>query len=80
MCNELQRKSKRSQVFDQDNITNGSNYLMSLSVIFQMCDFIESEFLEEQVNAIKEISDHVTQLKRVGAGLGEYQYDKQLQS
>lgn len=80
MCNELQRKSKRSQVFDKDNITNGSNYLMSLSVIFQMCDFIESEFLEEQVNAIKEISDHVTQLKRVGAGLGEYQYDKQLQS
>uniref|UniRef100_K1QAG9 Ferritin n=1 Tax=Magallana gigas TaxID=29159 RepID=K1QAG9_MAGGI len=46
----------------------------------QMCDFIESEFLEEQVNAIKEISDHVTQLKRVGAGLGEYEYDKQLQS
>lgn len=45
-----------------------------------MCDFIESEFLEEQVNAIKEISDHVTQLKRVGAGLGEYEYDKQLQS
>lgn len=61
-------------------ICNGSNYLMSLSVIFQMCDFIESEFLEEQVNAIKEISDHVTQLKRVGAGLGEYEYDKQLQS
>lgn len=53
---------------------------MSLSVIFQMCDFIESEFLEEQVNAIKEISDHVTQLKRVGTGLGEYMYDKQLQS
>lgn len=76
-CNESQRKSKRSEVFDLDNITN---YLMSLSVIFQMCDFIESEFLEEQVNAIKEISDHVTQLKRVGAGLGEYQYDKQLQS
>lgn len=48
--------------------------------IFQMCDFIESEFLEEQVNAIKEISDHITQLKRVGTGLGEYMYDKQLQS
>ncbi|XP_022294039.1 soma ferritin-like [Crassostrea virginica] len=46
----------------------------------QMCDFIESEYLEEQVNAIKEISDHVTQLKRVGTGLGEYMYDKQLQS
>merc|ERR1712150_469314 len=36
----------------------------------QMCDFIESEYLEEQVNAIKEISDHITQLKRVGSGLG----------
>merc|ERR1739838_647879 len=30
----------------------------------QMCDFIESEYLEEQVKAIKEISDHITQLKR----------------
>lgn len=40
-----------------------------------MMDFIESEYLEEQVTAIKELSDHVTQLKRVGSGLGEYQYD-----
>jgi hypothetical protein len=30
-----------------------------------MTDFIEGEYLEEQVNAIKEISDHITQLKRV---------------
>merc|ERR1712112_210773 len=37
----------------------------------QMCDY-----LEEQVEAIKEISDHITQLKRVGPGLGEYMYDK----
>jgi len=43
----------------------------------QLCDFIESEYLEEQVKAIKEISDHVTQLKRVGQGLGEYIYDKE---
>jgi len=43
----------------------------------QMCDFIESEYLEEQVKAIKEISDHITQLKRVGQGLGEYIYDKE---
>lgn len=41
----------------------------------QMCDFLESEFLEEQVKSIKEIGDHVTQLKRVGPGLGEYTYD-----
>jgi len=43
----------------------------------QMCDFLESEFLEEQVKAIKEIGDHITQLKRVGPGLGEYLYDKE---
>ncbi|XP_062577140.1 soma ferritin-like [Saccostrea cucullata] len=46
----------------------------------QMTDFLESNYLEEQVDAIKEISDHITQLKRVGSGLGEYMYDKQLQS
>merc|ERR1712141_597291 len=45
----------------------------------QMCDFIEGTYLEEQVDAIKEISDHVTQLKRVGSGLGEYMFDKELQ-
>ena len=44
----------------------------------QMTDFIEGEYLEEQVNAIKEISDHITQLKRVGAGLGEFTYDHEV--
>jgi len=43
----------------------------------QMCDFLETEYLEEQVKSIKEIGDHITQLKRVGAGLGEYLYDKE---
>nr|QFU95361.1 ferritin [Magallana bilineata] len=46
----------------------------------QMCDFLETHYLEEQVNAIKEISDHITQLKRVGSGLGEYEYDRRLDS
>jgi ferritin heavy chain len=41
----------------------------------QMCDFIETGYLEEQVRSIKEISDYVTNLKRVGPGLGEYQFD-----
>ncbi|XP_070567215.1 soma ferritin-like [Ptychodera flava] len=43
----------------------------------QMCDFIETEYLTEQVDAIKELSDHVTNLKRVGSGLGEYMFDKE---
>jgi len=44
----------------------------------QMCDFIESEFLDEQVKSIKELSDFCTQLKRVGSGLGEEIFDKEL--
>jgi len=43
----------------------------------QMTDFLEGNFLQEQVDAIKEIGDHITQLKRVGQGLGEYMYDKE---
>jgi len=43
----------------------------------QMCDFLESEFLGEQVDAIKELSDMLTKLKRVGPGLGEYMFDKE---
>nr|AAN77903.1 ferritin [Branchiostoma belcheri] len=41
----------------------------------QMQDFLEGEYLKEQVESIKEIADHVTNLKRVGSGLGEYIFD-----
>lgn len=41
-----------------------------------MADFIESNFLHEQTEAIRELSGHITQLERVGKGLGEYQFDK----
>jgi len=44
----------------------------------QLCDFLETHFLEEQVKAIKELSEYVTQLKRCGTGLGEYIWDKEL--
>jgi len=43
----------------------------------QMCDWIESHFLTEQVEAIKELGDYITNLKRVGTGLGEYMFDKE---
>jgi len=45
-----------------------------------LSNFIEEEFLTEQVEAIKELGDHVTKLNRAGSGLGEYLYDKELQS
>jgi len=43
----------------------------------QFTDFLEGNFLNEQVESIKEISDFVTNLRRVGTGLGEYIFDKQ---
>jgi len=42
----------------------------------QMCDFIEQHYLTEQVEAIKQLGDYVTNLKRVGPGMGEYLFDK----
>jgi ferritin heavy chain len=42
----------------------------------QCCDFLEKEFLEEQVEAIKELADLITSAKRAGNGLGEYLFDK----
>ena len=41
-------------------------------------DFLESEFLQEQVDSMKEISDHITNLKRVGEGLGVFVFDKEM--
>jgi len=43
----------------------------------QFCDFLETEYLAEQVESIKKIADYVTNLKRVGSGLGEYMFDKE---
>lgn len=44
----------------------------------QMTDFVESEFLTEQVDAIKRISEYVAQLRRVGKGHGVWHFDQML--
>nr|BBF94999.1 ferritin [Orthetrum albistylum] len=44
------------------------------------CDFIENEFLQEQVKSIKELSDHITNIRRVGDGLGVFVFDRELSS
>ncbi|KAF8971648.1 fts3-like protein [Entomortierella lignicola] len=45
----------------------------------QLSDFIASEYLPEQVEGIKKISDLVVQLNRVGSdGLGLYLWDQEL--
>ncbi len=42
-----------------------------------MSDFLEEDFLREQVRSMKEIADHVANLTRVGSGLGEYMFNKE---
>jgi ferritin heavy chain len=44
----------------------------------QLADYIESEFLSEQVEAIKKISDYITMLRRVGKGHGVWHFDQML--
>uniref|UniRef100_A0A8D0BN63 Ferritin n=1 Tax=Salvator merianae TaxID=96440 RepID=A0A8D0BN63_SALMN len=44
-----------------------------------LCDFLESEYLEEQVKAIKLLGDHLTNLNRLGVppnGMGEYLFER----
>lgn len=45
-----------------------------------LADFLESEYLDEQVDAIKEYGDLITKCKRAGPGLGEYMFDKELKA
>lgn len=44
----------------------------------QMQDFIEVNYLHEQVEAIKELGDYITNLKRLGTGHGEWHFDRTL--
>eukprot|EP00088_Acartia_fossae_P050518 TRINITY_DN5660_c0_g2_i1.p1 TRINITY_DN5660_c0_g2~~TRINITY_DN5660_c0_g2_i1.p1 ORF type:complete len:170 (-),score=68.30 TRINITY_DN5660_c0_g2_i1:305-814(-) len=43
-----------------------------------LCDFLESHYLDEQVEGIKEISDMITKIKRAGDGLGVHLLDKEM--
>lgn len=46
-----------------------------------LADFIEEEFLDDQVDSLKELADLITQLDRCGnEGLGLYLFDQKLSS
>merc|ERR1719431_2301075 len=45
-----------------------------------LCDFIEAEFLGEQVEGIKELGDLITKIKRAGDGLGLHIMGKEIGS
>jgi len=62
-------KSVNQSLLDLHAVAGGHNDA-------QMCDFIESHYLTEQVEAIKQLGEYVTNLKRVGPGMGEFLFDK----
>lgn len=46
----------------------------------QMCDFVEGSLLKDQVDSVKQTAEYVAQLRRIGKGLGVFQFDKDLQN
>lgn len=44
----------------------------------QMCDFIEGSLLNPQVQSVKQVAEYVSMLRRVGKGLGVFQFDQYL--
>ena len=46
----------------------------------QMADFVEGDLLADQANSVKEMAERVAQLRRVGKGLGVFEFDRQLQA
>jgi ferritin heavy chain len=66
-------KSVNQALLDLHKIANGHTDP-------QMCDFLEREFLEEQVESIKKLGDYITSSKRAGPGLGEWHFDRKLES
>eukprot|EP00096_Caligus_rogercresseyi_P002050 TRINITY_DN1378_c0_g1_i1.p1 TRINITY_DN1378_c0_g1~~TRINITY_DN1378_c0_g1_i1.p1 ORF type:complete len:172 (-),score=75.16 TRINITY_DN1378_c0_g1_i1:55-570(-) len=44
----------------------------------QLCDFLESEYLQEQVDGIKKIGTLLTRMKSVGPGVGMHLLDQEL--
>ena len=47
----------------------------------QFTDFIEGEYLEEQIDAINELSKYIAQLRRIGKdGHGIWNFDREFKS
>ncbi|XP_012242766.1 soma ferritin isoform X1 [Bombus impatiens] len=43
-----------------------------------LLDFLETEYLKEQVDSINELANHITKLERVGDGVGVHIIDQEL--
>ncbi|KOC66889.1 Soma ferritin [Habropoda laboriosa] len=56
----------------------GLHELASLHTDSNLVDFLETEYLQEQVDSIEEIANNVTQLERVGEGVGVHIFDREI--
>ncbi|XP_028792031.1 ferritin-2, chloroplastic-like [Neltuma alba] len=65
------KKLNNGKLLDLHQLANENNDA-------QLTDFIESEFLADQVESIKKISEYVAQLRRVGKGHGVWHFDQML--
>ncbi|XP_016348408.1 ferritin, middle subunit-like isoform X2 [Sinocyclocheilus anshuiensis] len=55
------------------------NVNQALLDLHKLCDFLETHYLDEQVEAIKKLGDHITNLTKMDAGnnrMAEYLFDK----
>lgn len=43
-----------------------------------MADFVEGSLLAPQVKSVKQVAEFVSQLRRVGPGLGVWEFDRKL--
>ena len=57
-----------------DSVTLGKLYFTS-----QLADFVDKCCLKRSVKCIKEIADHVKNVKRVGPGHGEWNKDQTME-
>ncbi|KAK9154022.1 hypothetical protein Sjap_001502 [Stephania japonica] len=64
-------------VFSIDNSVNAVVVAVK-NYDVQLADYVDSEFLREQVESIKKISEYVAQLRRVGKGHGTWHFDQML--
>lgn len=65
----------------QQNFKKHYFFMKTLILWFflQLCDFLESHYLNEQVEAIKKLGDYITNLSRMDAQnnkMAEYLFDK----
>ena len=52
------------------------SFYLNLLFSLQFLDWLEANFLGEQVDSIKQLSDYVYTLERLNSAVGEYHFDK----